>query len=203
MHLLEFFGIMIGFLCISSILLGLILSFRKSQKELQIGKSMGCIAILTLNWFTIYIITFDLPGIFNVWRWLPGLIFGSILIICLLIIWKPFSNKVVLAISLALIVGMATLTTAIIINWSNFDSLPAFNPYITGRDWHREVPLDFAAQFGRIMHYRWQAHVGSSVIGLMMYMGFRKNKVAAGIGRVTLCAFILFVVGGLFVEMVR
>ena len=156
----------------------------------QIGKSVGCAAFFFINWAAIYDIayahrTFGLLSISDVWRWYPAALFVGIFVICLLIIWRRFDDKILLRAAFSLAGLLVLLTVVTILTWK--DDIP---PWHSVSRWIYDRSI--FDELGRIAYHTWPIHLTSSIAALFMFLSFRKNRIAARIGASALCALFLF-----------
>ena len=176
------------------VLCGLFLGFQKNQISSRIGKSIGCIAFLLVNWAIIYDVSYIMTsvGLFSisdVWRWFPAIIFTGILGICLLIIWRPFNDKILLKAMLGLAGIMMLLTVVTVLTWKDDVIPPSILTY-----WIEDTSI--FAEFGRIISETWYVHIISLVVAFFTYLSFKKKKITTRIGKSGLCAFFSFWVWG-------
>jgi len=166
-------------------ILGLLLGFRKNLILARIGKSVGCAAYFLVNWALIYNATFVgyYIRVSDTWRWYPAVIFAGVFVICLLIIWKPFSNKTLLMAAFSLVGVMLALTVVTVLAWTDNAPLPYGDKH-----W---LDGSFFGQLRIIMNETWPVHMASSFFTFVMYLSFRKNQIAARIGKSVLSAVLL------------
>ncbi|MCL1820237.1 MAG: substrate-binding domain-containing protein [Oscillospiraceae bacterium] len=156
------------------IVAGLILGFRKDIKLARVGKSIECFAFLLLNFELFYTDAYERMNYWGnttiVWKWIPFVISIGILAICLLIIWKPFDDKElwvsVLCLSGAMVVLIVVTAFVGTYNKSFFEDLLSF--------------------------VLWPIHLALAIFAFIVYLCFRKNKIAARIGISIIFACISF-----------
>jgi len=195
--LFDFIGVIWMFL----VLAGFILGFRKNPVLSQAGKSAGCVAFFLTTWAVFYntayphdtgrVGTTVIPYLTDIWRWLPAVVLAGILSICLLIIWKPFSKRVLFIVVSSLAGVIIAISVTAVLTWENFGAL---NPQY----WHTTAHIDYnetlLQEFMRIAHWESGIYLITSIVAIIMYMCFRKNPIASRIGKSILCAFPLFAV---------
>ena len=183
------------------ILIGFIFGFQKKQVLSRIGKSIGCVAFLMTNWVIFFntayphdtnrVGTIIIPYLTDIWRWFPAVVSVGILTICLLIIWKPFNNKI-LFITVSSLAGIIiAISVFAIITWENFGAL---NPQY----WHTTAHINYdetlLQEFMRIVHWSREIYFITSIAAIIMYLCFRKNPIVSRIGKSALCVLSLFAV---------
>jgi hypothetical protein len=184
------------YIYLALVLLGFILSFLNNRITAQVGKSFGCVAFLLENWAIIYVVAYEnwyghLFSISDVWRWYIVVIFTGILAICLLTIWKPFSNRVRQRASFGLALFLILLTAITILTWK--DDLP---PPDIFTQWIYDDSI--FSEAGRIFRETWPTHLMSLMVAFVTFLSFNQNPIASRIGKSAICVFLFLLVAGLW-----
>jgi hypothetical protein len=184
------------------VLAGLILGFQKKKMLSKVGKSISCFAFVLTNWVVFYntayphdtnrVGTIFIPFLTDVWRWLPALIMTGVLIICLLFIWKPFSNKNLLITMSGLAVSMIAAFMFAILTWENFGAL---NPQYWQTTAHINYNETFLQEFLRIAFWTKEIHLITSIMAIVTFLCFRKNPICSRIGKSLFCTLTLLSIG--------
>ena len=185
----------------------LMLSFQKNQTLVKIGKSIGCGAFLLFSWSLFYfgvygyihnelfgfIIRGPLLSISNVWRWLSVTIYLGIFIICLLVIWKPLSDKNLLKCVLGIAGIMVIIAVGAVLSWEDVTHTRNASPGL-------QVISDESvfAELWRILRDSvWEidrhVHVASLFVAFTMFLSYRENQTIARIGKSILSATLVFI----------
>ena len=166
---------MLVFFCLLLIALGLVLGFREDLKLVRVGKSMVCFAFLLCNLYFFYAQANwqqNWWSISVVWKLFPFMISLGILAICLLIIWKPFSDNKRQARAL----GLAGATSVLLVIVALFGA-------------YGELLFGDSAIF-----VVWSEHLILALLAFVVFLCFSNKQVAARIGLSVLCVVPLFFV---------
>ena len=191
----------------------LLLSFQRKQILLNIGKSIGCGALFLLSWSVFYfgvygyiynevlgfIVRLPLLSISDVWRWFPATIYLCIFIICLIVIWKPFSDRSIMKCVLGIAGIMVILTVAAVLSWEDVTHTRNASPglrvvsdeSIFAELWRilRESALDIRIDT--------ELHIVALFFAFTTFLSYKKNQIVARIGKSMLSAvLILFIPWG-------
>jgi len=145
----------------------------------KIIKSICCLAYVLTNWAAFYFRAYPrdisrvgailIPFLTDVWRWLPAVMLVGVLAILLLIIWKPFANKILILAVLCVAVVMVAVLVFAVATWENFG---AANPQYLDTTMYINYNETFFQEFMRIARWTTDVHLTTSVALFAVFLGF-------------------------------